>query len=71
MGGAFLGAALLLTLAFFAVTRSVELRSVAAAVLFVFVATVLGKLLGLLLSWARLVVLGRSLTRRSSSVYVH
>jgi hypothetical protein len=71
MSGVFLGAALLLTIAFFAATRSVDLRSLTAAVLFVFVATLLGKLLGLLLAWVRLVALARSLTRRSSSVYVH
>jgi hypothetical protein len=75
MGGAFLAIATLLALAYFAATLDVSVRGVFAGVLFVLVATLLGKLIGLLLAWVRLARLYRSLSRRlqrgSDHVYVH
>jgi len=65
MGAAFLGVAVLLTLAYLAATLEVSVRGVFAGALFVVVATLLGKLIGLLLAWVKLVVLYRSLLRRS------
>ena len=76
MGGAFLGVAVLLTLVYVAATLEVSVRGVFAGALFVVVAALLGKLIGLLLAWVKLVVLYRSLSRRSQRaatghVYVH
>jgi hypothetical protein len=76
IGGAFLGAALLLALAYLAATQDVSVRSLVGGPLGVFVATVVGKLIGLLLAWVRLVVLYRSLARglrraAADHVYVH
>ena len=76
MGGAFLGIAVLLTLGYLAATPDVSARSVLAGALFVVITTLLGKLLGLLLAWVKLVVLYRSLSRRlgrggTDHVYLH
>jgi hypothetical protein len=75
MGGAFLGVAVLLTIAYLTATLDVSVRSLVAGAVCVFAATVVGKLIGLLLAWVRLVVLYRSLSRRrraaADHVYVH
>jgi hypothetical protein len=75
MGGAFLGVAVL-ALAYLAATLDVSVRGAFAGALFVVVATLLGKLLGLLLAWVKLVLLYRSLSRRlqrgaTDHVYLH
>jgi hypothetical protein len=76
MGGALLGVAVLLTLAYFAATLDVTVRGVFAGVLFVVAATLFGKLIGLVLARAKLVLLYRSLSRRlqraaTDHVHVH
>ena len=76
MGGAFLGVALLLMLAYVAATVDLSIRTALASATFVLLATLLGKLTGLALAWARLALLQRSLARKlqratSDHVYVH
>lgn len=76
MSGAFLGVALLLTLVYVAATVDLSIRTALASAMFVLLATLLGKLTGLLLAWVKLAVLHRSLSRKllrttSGHVYVH
>jgi hypothetical protein len=76
MGGAFLGVAMPLTLAYFVVTQDLTVQGLFASALFVVAATLLGKFIGLLLAWVKLVLLCRSLSRRlqraaTNHVYVH
>jgi small-conductance mechanosensitive channel len=76
MGGVFLGVALLLALGYVAATVDLSLRTALASSIFVLLATVVGKLTGLLVAWVRLALLRRSLTRKlrrtaSGHVYVH
>jgi hypothetical protein len=64
MGAAFLTAALLLTLVYFATIGNVGVQSGIAGVAFVLLASVLGKAAGLLLASVRLALLRWSLARR-------
>jgi hypothetical protein len=63
LGGLFLGGALLLTPVYVIATRDFSIWSGVRSVAFVFGAAVAGKLIGLALAWARLVLLHRTLLR--------
>ncbi len=75
-GGAFLGVALVLTVLYLAATADMRVRTLVASAAFVLLATLLGKVAGLLLAWLKLAALQRSLSRRvggsgSKNVHVH
>jgi hypothetical protein len=64
MGGAFLTTALVLTIVYFATIGDFGWRSATAGVVFILLGSALGKAAGVLLAWARLALLRRSLARR-------
>jgi hypothetical protein len=68
MGGAFLIAASLLVAVYAVVFGELGVRLVVLGVVFVFVASMLGKLTGILIAVARLAVIGRRLGGRVASV---
>ena len=77
MGAAFLAAALLLAVAYFAFAGGLGFRSGLTGLAFVLVAALAGKLAGLLLASLKLALLRRSLSRRlrsegwSAHVHMH
>jgi hypothetical protein len=70
-GALFLAVAVVVTAVYVVVWGAVDLQTGIASLVFVFAAALVGKLAGLLLARLRLRLLGRSIARRLSHVYVH